>query len=227
MVKFINELVNKHNGKDIYVICSGKSLDFIDTNFFDNKITIGVNQVYKKIKTTYLVRKDPIMLDEAIKNNKDTIHIISAGRFGQSNNSNLNMIKKDFSNLNNIYLFNHLNNKLILNDSENIPEENDKLVVSFSTITTAIHLAKKLGAKNIIIVGHDCGLINGEENFKGYHTDKSRAQKNKNDYIEWLGKIENDTIFLKKYLKKKYDINVCSLNPFISFNLEGNIFKKG
>ena len=39
---------NIHKDKDIYVIGSGSSCDFIDNSFFDNKITIGINQVYKK-----------------------------------------------------------------------------------------------------------------------------------------------------------------------------------
>ena len=226
MIKYINELINKHKDNDIYIICSGKSLDFIDNSFFDNKITIGVNQTYKKFETTYLIRKDSTVLDEAINFSKNTIHIISNSKNGNlKNNYNKDIINSKYKDKNNIYIFNHFQNRHDLLEKD-IPEENDKLVVSYSTITSAIHFAQKLGAKNIIIVGHDCGLINGEENFKGYHTEKTIAQKNKNEYIKWLGEIENHTITLKKYLYKKYGINTCSLNPFINLNLEGNIFTK-
>lgn len=225
MVKYINELINKHKGNDIYVICSGKSLDFIDNSFFDNKITVGVNQSYKKFEPTYLIRKDSKVLINAINTCKKTIHIISEGRDGAVNDFNKNIITTKFNNNNQIFLFKHLQNIHDVNEN-NVPKENDKLVVSYSTVTTAIHFAQKLGAKNIIIVGHDCGLINGEENFKGYHTEKTIAQKNKNEYIKWLGEIEKDTINLKKYLQKNYKINIYSLNPFINFNLEGNLFKK-
>ena len=48
-MKLITELKDKHKGEDIYVIASGKSIDFIDDSFFDGKILIGVNQAYKKI----------------------------------------------------------------------------------------------------------------------------------------------------------------------------------
>ena len=34
-----------HKNEDIYIICSGKSCDFIDESFFKNKITLGINQV--------------------------------------------------------------------------------------------------------------------------------------------------------------------------------------
>ena len=48
-MKGIIELKNKHQGEDIYVLASGKSVDFFNEDFFDNKIVIGVNQAYKKI----------------------------------------------------------------------------------------------------------------------------------------------------------------------------------
>jgi uncharacterized Rossmann fold enzyme len=107
-----------------------------------------------------------------------------------------------------------------------LPDKN-KLVVSYSTITTGIHLAAYMGAKNIILVGHDCGKIDGECNFEGYHTDATYkiAHKNgKKDYNTWLNKIESQTIKLKTLLKEKYGCNIYSLNPFINFNLEGHTF---
>ena len=45
------------------------------------------------------------------------------------------------------------------------PKRDNKLIVSGSTITTAIHLAAHMGAKYIILLGHDCGTLDGENNF--------------------------------------------------------------
>ena len=45
---------NIHKGETIYVVSSGKSVDFMDCNFFSDKITIGVNQFYKKFVPKYL-----------------------------------------------------------------------------------------------------------------------------------------------------------------------------
>ena len=101
-------------------------------------------------------------------------------------------------------------------------------MIRIITITTAIHLAAYMGAKNIILVGHDCGTINGECNFKGYHnneTYKIAHAKGKDDYVLWLKKIEDNTIRLKKLLIEKYGCNIYSLNPFINFNLEGNVYE--
>ena len=92
-----------------------------------------------------------------------------------------------------------------------------------------------MGAKNIILVAHDCGTIDGKGNFDGYHKEEEKKiLKNniqtlfysaKKKYIKFLTGIEKQTIKLKKILKKKYDCNVISLNPFINFRLEGHIYK--
>lgn len=224
-MKELSDFKNIHKGKDIYVLASGKSMDFIDKSFFDNKIIIGINQAFKKTNCTYLLRKEYEMLDSIIKNNSETIHFISKGAGGAKNTKNLDYIKKHF-NLNNIICYDHN-----ANNCKNIPSiiKENELIVSYSTITTGIHLAAYMGAKNIIICGHDCGCINGEPNFKGYHTDQTYKiiwKNGKNDYKLWLKKIEKDTINLKKLLMKTYNCNICSLNPFINFGLEGNKYTR-
>jgi hypothetical protein len=74
---------NKYLNKDIYIIGSGKSIDFIDKSFFDNKITIGINQVYKYIEPTYLVRKEHKFIDMILKEtSNNVIHFISKGNCG-------------------------------------------------------------------------------------------------------------------------------------------------
>ena len=216
---------NKHKDSDIYIIASGKSLDFIEPNFFNNKITIGINQVYKKVNTKYLIRKEMDLSEQVINNNKNKTIFISRGNCGRIDNLNKNL--QDKKKFNNVCIFNH--DKNLMNLSK-LPENENYLVVSQSTITSGIHLAAYMGAKNIILVGHDCGKIDGESFFKNYHNEKtlSIAWENEgiNGYNNFLKKIENHTITLKKLLKQKYNCNVYSLNPFINFNLEGHKFEK-
>jgi len=219
-----------HKGDDVYIIGSGSSCDFIDQSFFENKITIGINQVYKKYKTTYLVRKEFSLLKESVNNkDADTTIFISKGNCGGNNNKNKEYINKIYPNSKNIIVYDHNNNGAspahrITKEKLNNLNDN-QLVVSHSTITTGIYLAAYMGAKNIILVGHDCGTIDAASNFKGYHTLKTMVQKNQKQYNNWLNVIEQDTIVLKKYLKNKYNCNVHSLNPFVSFKLEGHKFK--
>lgn len=231
-MKELNEFENKHINEDIYVLGSGKSVDFIDESFFSNKIIIGINQVYKKVKCNYLLRKENKLLKEVIEKNPNTIHFVSKGECGDNNVKNLIDVNNNFANNNNIIVFNHsAHYKSNWGPERHIIKDNE-LLVSSSTITSAMHLAAYMGAKNIILVGHDAGLINGECNFKGYHTEETYkiarpwSKNGKADYINWLTNIENDTILLKKILKEKYKCNILSINPFINFNLEGNEYSK-
>ena len=220
----LKEFKDIHKGDDIYVIGSGASVDYIDSGFFENKITIGINQIYKKIRTTYLVRKETKLLEEVLKDCKDTIHFISNGDCGGNNNNNLNIINSKYKENNKIVVYKHNVNKHSMPDK--LPE--DGLVVSYSTITTGIHLASYMGCKNIILVGHDCGTLDNKCNTDNYHNDKSYKivhKKGESDYKKWLGNIEEQTIKLKRILKDKN--NIYSLNPFINFNLEGHVYKKG
>jgi len=220
----LKEFKDIHKGKDIYILASGKSVDFISNDFFNGKIVIGINQAYKKVKCKYLLRKEYKLLGEVIKLNPNTIHFISKGNCGGNNNINLNYIIQN--KLNKVVVYDHNPNNHILPSF--LPKSN-MLVVSFSTITTGIHLAAYMGAKNIILVGHDCGTIDGECNFKDYHTENTYKivwRNGKKDYINWLKQIENQTIQLKSLLKKEYNCNIYSLNPFINFNLEGHVYKK-
>lgn len=225
-MKILKEFENIHLNEDIYVIASGPSLEFIDKDFFNNKITIGINQIYKTINTNYLVRKEHKLLQNVLDaTNKSTIHFISKGNCGADNSVNINFIKAHFD-LDNIVVYNH-NKNTISKFPKQLPH--DGLVVSWSTITTGIHLAAYMGAKNIILVGHDCGILDNKTNVTNYHnqaTYKIAHKKGEIDYRKWLPKIENQTITLKKMLKEEYNCNVYSLNPFINFGLEGHKYSK-
>lgn len=221
----LNEYKNKHLNEDIYILGSGKSVDFIDNSFFENKTIIGVNQVYKKTKCKYLLRKENKLLEQVINDNPDTIHFISKGDCGRHDGVNDRTVKNKFKNNNNIVTYNHNNNKCYLDMDIVTTIKDDELIVSSSTITTAIHLAAYMGSKNIFLVGHDGGLINGECNFNGYHNDETYKiawRNGKSDYLKWLSYIEKDTIILKRMLMEKYKCNIVSINPFVNFNLEGN-----
>jgi hypothetical protein len=208
-MKSITELKDIHKGEDIYIIASGKSFDFISGDFFGGKITIGVNQVYKRITCDYLVRKETKFLEPSLETgSKVIVSKHNCGNLG----SNLNNSESDNDNL---YYFNHLHNQ------ENIINTSvfgtDNIVVSYSTITSAIHMAAYMGAKNIILVGHDCGAINGEFTFNGYYDSiQDTPWSNWEQYKNWLKVIESQTIVVKNEIKKIYDANVLSINPFVS-----------
>ncbi len=222
----LKDYKNCHKKQDIYVLASGKSVDFIPNSFFENKIIIGVNQVYKKVECKYLLRKECKLIKEVLNSAPKSMHFISKGNCGEENSMNETYIKNNVTNTSNIVVYNHNVNKN--NPPDTLPDDNS-LVVSHSTITTAIHLACYMGAKNILLVGHDGGMINGECNFEGYHTDntyKIAWKKGVEEYKKWVSQIDNHTSVLKDKLSNKYKCNICSINPFINFNLEGNKYTR-
>ena len=219
-MKSVVELKNKHEGEDIYILASGKSVDFFNEDFFENKIVIGVNQVYKKIWCDYLVRKEVKFIKESLET--DSIVIVSEYDSGNLNSGeqklNTNKITHD-----NLYYFEHLDNLHSKIDTSVFGT--DKIVVSYSTITSAMHIAAYMGAKNIILVGHDCGTIDGEMTFKGYYNSiKDTPWVAWDQYKNWLKVIEGQTIIVKQEIKKHYDANVVSLIPFASLNLENHLY---
>lgn len=220
-MKNIKDLKNINYGNDVYIIGSGPSLDYINPNFFDNKITIGVNQVYKKIQCDYIVRKEASHINQSIASGATVICSlwdsgdITKGKRKKNTDFHPNL---DF------YVFEHLENRHKSIDYSILGT--DKIIVSYSTITSAIHVAAYMGAKNIIIIGHDCGTLNNRHVIDGYYDDISETPwKNWNEYVNWLSEIEAQTIEVKDRLSKYYGCNILSLNPFINYNLEGNKFK--
>lgn len=161
---------------------------------------------------------------EILKLDLNTIHFISRGNCGSL--TKLIKYNSNLYNTNNVVIYEHAINKI-----NSVSLNDNKLIVSGSTITTAIHLAAHMGAKYIILVGHDCGTLDGENNFFNYHTKESislahgKDNPNKN-YKNWLKNIEDQTIKTKKLLKEKYGCEIYSLNPFINFGLEGHNYER-
>jgi hypothetical protein len=214
----IRELKNKHPNSDIYVVGSGASFGYINKSFFVNKITICVNHTIdhiNKAKELYLVAKEPN--EEMQKSAKDhNASIVMCKHHSGLTKNPLNKIcYPDIT-----YIFEAR--------YEVIPKKNNPVALerSSSTIVTGLHLAAHLGAKNIIIVGHDCGTIDGNMHIENYN--KKNAVMKGGAYRKWMrhNKVENKTIKAKELLKRHWNIEVYSLNPFINFNLEGHDYQK-
>ena len=212
----MNKHRNCHKGETIYVIGSGKSLDYVDPAMFDGQITIGVNQVYKKLIPTYLVRKE--------LQNRSTI----LKECGAKTHHFWHKAGQPVHDGENVTYFVSGENRLGKGPPVLKGVPRNGLIASWSTITSAIHLAAHMGAKIIILVGHDCVSIDGKCNFKGYHTASTRGirwgkgKRAVKKYRKWLSMIERDTASLRVQLKARYGCHIVSLNPFASLLLEGH-----
>jgi hypothetical protein len=95
----------------------------------------------------------------------------------------------------------------------------DGLVATHSTITTGMHLAAVLGAKNIVMVAADCGTLDEETNVGDYKSDRKHLQFARFDSFEKQNRI------VAKILRDRYGVNVVSLLPFVTPNMEGHTFR--
>lgn len=220
LMKNLTELKDIHAGKDIYILGAGASLDHIDKSFFDGKICIGINRVGKFYECDYIMTKDSRGFDSILKGTLGTPKILLSKYETGDPGRGLNSMEGD------VYIYDHFSKPRQMPMVDEISKKVDKLVVSFSTITTGIHAAAYMGAKNIIICGHDCGALDGKTALKGYHEDLRPHHGSAEAYATWLGMIEDHTVSVKKKLQSEYGCNIMSLNPFINFNLEGHKYAR-
>jgi len=118
----IQKLKNKHTG-DIWVLGSGAQMDMYNPEFFKDKITIGVNWVYKFFPCTYLMARHYKVIEQATKDKQNLVcpvHTCDAD--GIEHNLGT-------------YRF------------------NDELLQDGYTSNTAIDLARYMGAERVIVLG--------------------------------------------------------------------------
>ena len=224
----IDLLKDRHKGEDVYVVAAGASADHIDPKFFEGKTTIGVNRVFSRFDCTYAVFKEFGGVEyerELLETGaKPITSKWDAGGIRQGNMRQNTMVFKRPE----YYFYDHLENGRDVVDLSVVAPGSEKIVVSHSTITSAMHLAAYMGAKNIILVGHDCGLIDGKATFDGYYKDMSVSPwKSVDEYAAWLDKIEAQSTAVKSKIGETFGAPVHSLNPFINYNLEGRRYYRG
>lgn len=207
-MKNVYELAGCHRGADIWIVAAGPTMDYVGQDFFDGKISIGVNQVYRKYRTTWLVRKERELFDEA---RESGIPLIVSRYASGSCQMGLNMGGD--------YVFDHLENEHTRVDLSVIDKKSDKIVVSYSTITSAIHIAAVMGAKNIILCGHDCSTLDGKARMYGYNEPVAGSEE---FYRRWLGEILPQTLAVRQKIRVVFGCRMYSLNPFLGLTMEGH-----
>lgn len=229
----IKGLHNKHKGQDIYILCSGPSVDYFSRDFFNNKIVISVNRSYTALSIDickYVIFQDyneDLISD--VYNAPGVLMIIPERAGGRDELKSFVeweqfFFEREFPEHNpkQRYYFKHCENSV-----GTLPEllewnNPNYLVINKNTTNSALHLAAQLGAKNIILVGHDGCLLDGQANHHDYW-----RRFNENDYresyLEWMGGNLELTSKVRKKLIDVFNVNIYSLNPFLSFALDGHI----
>ena len=233
MYKNINELKDKHKGKDIWVILAGSSMDYVSRDFFENKIVIGQNQVYKHYPCNYVLMKDcmeePRFPRSIRKLDSMGIPLIFPEYYkGYHSKENCPWDpqggEKNVVEHKNAYMFKHNPRKNSYEEELNELKD-DEIIVSKSTCTSLIHLAAYMGARNIMVCGHDCGTLDGNLYYDGYMESDWVGSENWSGIKNWMSHLQKESQLLRNYLYEKYGCNIHSLNPFLNLSLEGHEYE--
>lgn len=210
---------NIHAGWDAWVLGSGATLTHVDPSFFERKIVIATNRVAERMRLydggfqvythTHYHHEDALPLANAYPGYWVFAPEGEQGFAGQPTVEHERVV-----------YYPHVPTVFDFDPWRQQPPE-DGLLVGSTSLHGSMHLAAYMGAKNIILVGADCGLLDGATNQSGY---QSGDLKN-NDHLEWLGRWEQHLRLVKRWLTEQYDVNVYSLLPFLNPNMEGHTWQ--
>jgi hypothetical protein len=209
----LSDLKNLHPGETIWVLGSGPSLNFLDPEFFDDKVCVTVNFVGKTfgLKSFYAYSNyHASALEGAFGESVKVAVLLACDTL--SGNPWPGEVPQHIA-------LSHATSYAPPGSSWNpyrMPPPEGQIVYGSSSIHGAIHLAAHLGAKNIVLVGADCGFIDDEVNVSGYPIPTEAYS---------LRVWNEHTQVLKQWLAENYGVRIYSLNPFINLNLEGHSFR--
>jgi len=217
----LTDYKNRHIGETIWILGSGGSLNFLNPHFFDDKICMAVNysgKIFKIKEPHYIVMLDADEDDDDLR-----------GSTHSDNNIKFLMYHtfKKHRNQKNTILFNTEFDQYYKNFDPNKhwPKNDNNIVLGNTSLHSAIHIAAYMGAKFIVLVGTDCGKLNGSYRINNYVTNTNPITGKINYGDEIYDVWDNSLIAMKKKIYNMYGCNIYSLNPFVNYNLEGTSFR--
>lgn len=222
----IQSLRNSESGKDIYIIGSGKSIDFIPNRFWDDRLAIGVNFTYQRVPCKYSLCHHYCVVQPMIDSGLTTVvtseaetcvwqsthpnwkHPIRHDDFGGTFYGDT-ALRGDY------YWYSHDNQGYVDISLKNF-DKPGYLTAGGTIVTTAIHFAYFLGARSIILAGVDGGVIDRGMNYDGYPVPTN------NDH---MANVQPQIDQISNHIRER-GVPVLSLNPFTNFTLEGHLFKR-
>lgn len=203
----------------IYVVGSGPTLDFIDVRFFEGETVIAVNEVGERLGL--------------YDNSKIDVHTFShyhdetfalAEKYPQqkfyTTRGDRGFTGEPKMRPENVTFFDHNNTSFDWVPKADWPEGG--IMVGSTGVHGAMHLACKMGAEFVVLVGVDCGILDGKFN----HSDYQSGNLVKDNTSNWLARWDMHLRQVKDVLTREYGVGIYSLNPFVNLNLEGHKWTK-
>lgn len=206
MSRLIKEFFKVHAGETIYIVGTGPSMRVFPLEFFNDKITIGLNQAYKFFKPTYSITVHPYL----IPYNREEWNckwITKVKPTCEGWNKHVSIGNRPY-----LYLFE--NNDKATDFSYFHTKNTYKLFVGRGIQSGAIHLAGLMGAKYCILVGCDCCSLDFEQHAIDQHTE-FHGHPDWEIYQEYY----YYTVKCRELALTRFGMNVISLTPFIGLSM--------
>lgn len=223
-VKSVTVFQGRHRGEDVYVLGAGASLNYMDREYFGGRVVVTVNEVAQTwgIVPSYIVLKEHAeSVKLAAQSFPETPLIVSRHAYGDPHRGFPPIDETPLVMLPNLYVFEHGPNRAAAFDvSRDWPANPDEMVVSMSTITSAMHFAAYLGARTIHLVGCEGGKKGDSTHFAGY----GQVERSLGYDVagrDWLRMAEPQSRAVKHALEARYGVRVYTLSPFLDFRLRG------
>lgn len=220
-MKTIQALYNRHPGSDIYIVGTGTSLRVFPLEFLKDKITIGLNQSWKVVDTTYAITMMPklnipeFIEDEAAHPGISWITKPSKVK-SQCTPNEIALAEENFYGFEN-------DGKASLTGLDEPSETGrvldwvikphpEKLYLWTSISQSAMNLAANMGAKNIVLVGCDNGALGGNHHAHDQHT----MWKGESPDVRYMQYYEG-VAEVRAALRQR-GVNVLNMNPFLKID---------
>jgi len=216
----LSDLYDIHAGADIYIIGTGASFRVFPRDFFENKITIGLNRAWELLDVDYVISMVPHLNFPEFLGSKRSLHTKWVTKRDKYNiHADAMMI--NFAEQN--YYFFRTDGQSSITELDEPSEagrvldwvenpNNEFLYLWTSISQTAVNLAANMGAKNIILVGCDNCALSGNHHAHNQHTLWKGVDPDDRYMQYYLGLKE-----VRHVLHLKY-INVLSLTPFLKLD---------
>lgn len=197
----------KHAGETIWVMGSGKTLDYIDRSFFDDKTVVATNH-------SWMGKADHAYVCSNHWNVEGRGWLIIPER-EQVPSEDAHGVKPTSSNV--VFIPTIEQRYSDFDPARDWPDDG-RFVVGPTSLHLSMHWAVWLGAAHIVLVGADCGVIDGENNRVGYYAPANNGQLEQHAHHRlWQTKLEQ-----MAHKIRSLGVSVHSLNPWVTFGLEGH-----
>ena len=203
--------------KTFYVIGSGATLDHVDPGFFVGSNVIAVNEAAVRLGLysmdvnvhTFSHYHEYTALAEQYPGHRFHMPEGDQGFDGKPSVTPPNVV-----------FYQHYPTVFDFDPSKKWPAGG--ILVGSTSVHGAMHLACIMGATNIILVGVDCGLLDGKTNHGEYVSGNLATT---DDLYGWLARWDDHLRQVKRVLVEEYGVRIYSLNPFVNLNLEGHTWR--